>query len=519
MANESEKEREEAYRRLSGVLAPMDPFVAKHPELSYIEFDYYATHELTLFTIEPSLDFEALKSINDKILSALPYLKRIFAKPIIVLKDSDDVLPVETVHIINQATMLHLANHSENVENITRKGVTPRKLLTRIYEDDYSIYENIIFCNLVDEILHYVRHTMASLRDLVYANEVLEFNLLERVNHLNYFLTIGKLHTGYIRDFDKYYAIGKSLYVQLQSLLNALQSRLQRPVYQKNMIRNRRLPLKKTNIFLMQKDYHQVYRLYKWMEKRKLVASVEETPVSLEPLKKEYFNFVEMLVVFAIGNFNFEMAPNAKMNLENLKAEFHFKKWTATIETLGSALLLSVKKDQVYRIKLLPSLSFDKKEKETLLSDASSSEETLICTPFEEEGDDHSLFLSVENIESFRRIQQLLLRAMVYADTERKDCPFCLGDLQFHPKASLFECDTCRTQIKQAVCPETGKPYFYTEIAGRKKSVVLPADYSKNDEWLYKRKVESLLYFRNITKITAEGEVVCPQCGHVHKLH
>jgi hypothetical protein len=31
-------------------------------------------------------------------------------------------LPVETVHIINQASLHHLQNHAENVEDITEKG-------------------------------------------------------------------------------------------------------------------------------------------------------------------------------------------------------------------------------------------------------------------------------------------------------------------------------------------------------------------------------------------------------------
>lgn len=415
MANESEKEREEAYRRLSGVLAPMDPFVAKHPELSYIEFDYYATHELTLFTIEPSLDFEALKSINDKILSALPYLKRIFAKPIIVLKDSDDVLPVETVHIINQATMLHLANHSENVENITRKGVTPRKLLTRIYEDDYSIYENIIFCNLVDEILHYVRHTMASLRDLVYANEVLEFNLLERVNHLNYFLTIGKLHTGYIRDFDQYYSLSEALYSQLRGFENIIEARLSRPVYQKNKIRNKRLPLKKTNIFLMQKDYHQVYVLYKKLWEKKIISLDEEPAIDVEKLRKNYFDFVEMLSLFAIAQFDFEADPSFKEDFRHLNSDFSFKHWKLNLQAFQEdGLLIALQKEKSYRLLLLPSLEGELTPAQETLEKEIGAEENIVCQSFEEEElYPKSCLISLENIESFRRIQQCVLRAMI----------------------------------------------------------------------------------------------------------
>ena len=147
------------YRRFSSLLEDIQTFVKKHQVISYIEFDYYVVHDMTLFSIEPDYDFEKLERTIQHIKKATPAIKRIFSKPIIILKDTDDVLPVENARIINQNTLLHLANHGQYVANITNKGVKPRKLLTRLYEDDYSIYENMIFCNLVDDILSLIKNS------------------------------------------------------------------------------------------------------------------------------------------------------------------------------------------------------------------------------------------------------------------------------------------------------------------------------------------------------------------------
>jgi uncharacterized Zn finger protein (UPF0148 family) len=518
MSDGEEQKRQEEYERLAGVIKPLEGFLRAHPQLSYIEFEYYTVHDLTLFTSEPDFDFASLQANCQKIIAALPAIKRIFGKPIINLKDIDDVLPVETVRVISQDTLTHLASHTQNVADLTSRGVKPRRLLTKIYEDDYGIYENVIFCNFIDEILRYVRQNMRSLRDLVYAGEVMDFNLLERVNHLNYFLSIGELHTGYIRDFDKYYSLAKSLYKELQLILSALTSRLKKPVYLNNRIRNKKLALRKTNIFLMQKDYHQVYVLYKAMLAKKPPETGEKKELDLKALQADYFFFVQMLAIFAIGHFNFETDPNQKMDLASLDVLFHFKGWGVRLQNEGGqALLLTVTAQKAYKILLVPSLDGEPRDS-AALQKAYGAEEAFICSPFEENYlTSPDLFISIENIESFRRIQQLLLTGMVYADTEKKECPFCQGKLSFDPKAGSYVCESCRTEIKEETCPETGQAYFVTGIKDLKRIRLRPEDYAQSDQWLYQRKAESALFFRNITRLDGTGQPLCPYCGKDHE--
>jgi hypothetical protein len=94
--------------------------------------------------------------------------------------------------------------HSELWSNIKDDKLIPRKLMSIRQEDDYAIYENIVFARTVDVILRFTSRNLAVLRDMLYANREMRFNLLERENHPLYFLALGKLHTGYLRDYDKY---------------------------------------------------------------------------------------------------------------------------------------------------------------------------------------------------------------------------------------------------------------------------------------------------------------------------
>ena len=73
------------------------------------------------------------------------------------------------------------------------------------------------------------------------------------------------------------------------------------------------------------------------------------------------------------------------------------------------------------------------------------------------------------------------------------------------------------TQIKSDVCPTTKKPYFYTDNAHLKKYAINKADYRHDEYWYYKKQVESMMYFRNITKIDPNGDIICPHCHEVHE--
>lgn len=494
-------------------------FIDKYKWLSYVELDYLIVHELTLFTVEPDFSFEALEEELNVILNVLPAIKRIFAQPCIHLKEQNVILPTESVRIINNNTIQHIASHSELWSDVKKNDIKPTKLLTKTYEDNYGIYENLVFCKTVDDVLSYARYNLRILKELIYTNQTIEINLLERVNHLNYFLALGKLHTGYSRNFDSYYGVSARCLNKLQFIVSSIVPRLKRPVYKNNKNRPAKIKLHKTNILSMHREYHQIYKLSKYLSAHNISLENEVTPADTAKLKTDYFYFCELLSLFAVTHFNFDFNKSRLINFARLNLTSKFKGWYLTLRkhTFGKHDILSlcIEKEKKYDIIIIPSIEKDNEKLLDKIKQNLQADEYLILSPYEEREED-SILISMTSIESFRRIQQIVLRGMVYADTARKDCPFCNNKLTVDSERStadrpVYKCVSCRTEIHTGYCPSSGKPFHFTKIAGLSNRL------TDGDDWLIERKKEAQMYFRNITKINGDMEIICPHCNKVHE--
>ncbi len=487
--------------------------------MNYVQFDYDVSHELTLFMIEPDFDFEGLERRADEILKVLPAIKRIFAQPFIHLKEHDIILPVESVRIVNNNTLTHIASHSELWTDVKKDEIKPEKLLSRTYEDNYGIYENMVFCNVVDSILAFTRANIRILREFIYTNQTIEINILERVNHLNYFLALGKLHIGYSRNFENYYAVSERCLNKLEFISSGIVSRLKLPVYKNNKNRPTGLKIHKTNILSMHKEYHQIYKFAKSFARHEVNNEKEITNKEIADLRKNYFIFCTALCIFAIGHFNFSCDEKKTFDLAKAKLNFAFKDWKLKLETLSADKLrlisLEVNKDKPYTVILIPTLDEDGDAVSKTVKNAVKADEYIVCSPNEERGKG-VVPIDISSMESFRRLQQIVLRAMIYSDIKREDCPFCNNGLTLLDDKStadrrVYGCASCRTEIHEERCPDTGEEYFYTKIAD-----FTPPTLDDDSPWLAERKAEGKMYFRNITDIDEDGNAVCPHCGKVH---
>ena len=447
--------------------------------ITYADFDALTQTDLNLFALREDIDIKELEAMLDRIISALPALRHIFAAPIIRLRDTGEILPVEAVRVVNNKTLSHISVHSELWEDVRDGQLIPRKLMSVRQEDDYALYENIIFARTVDAILRLTEANLAVLRDMLYANREMRFNLLERENHPSYFLALGKLHTGYLRDYDKYLLPIERCFEKLSSIERTLIPRLSMPVYKKCKKSKTKLSLKRTNIFRSQKDYRKLYSLAKYL------SDIGETDLSEASRvdADEYARFCAMLCVFAAGHFNFRFDKYRTIDFTNINTSARFGDWILTVKAEDGGIMLAIKKEYEYKIFLALT---DGGERE--------ADEVVRVTP---DGID-SMRLSLYDIDSFRRIQQMLLRAMVYADDSHESCPFC-GKSMTQTEDS-YECGACRTVIRAHICPESGTGYYSTAI--------------KN--FVRKSRGEGLYHYRNITPISDEGAPLCPICGKEH---
>lgn len=506
--------------------APLLAYANECNHLRYSEFDRHTVHRVNLFAIRESFDFASLETTLDVILKALPAIKRIFAKPIIRLKDTGAILPVESVRLVNHATVVHASSHSELWDDITETGLKPRKLLTLRQEDHYAIYENILFAQAIDLIMRLVGRNIRLLKDMLYVNRNKQFNLLERENHPAYFLAIGKLHIGYLRDYEQYREPAERCLDKLLFIDRVIRTRLSSPVYKHCRGLGRKLTLKKTNIFRNHKDYRRIYNLLGYFSDARLDDG--QTDEGTDPCSG-YRPYCSMLALFAAGHFNFSFGEDQLLDFFHLNAQAVFSQWTLKLETVFcegiAALRFTFMKDVPYRIILLPAADLSNgRAMLDRFGEHYAADEYLLADPYEaspqsdrEEKNDR-VYLSLFDIESFRRIQQLLLRGMIGSDRQRTICPFCGRALVRidHEEGTVYECGGCRTQILHLTCPELGQNYTATSI--KHLTLVNERDSAslRTDRLLYGRYIEAQMHFRNITEIGEGAELICPCCHRRH---
>ncbi len=489
-------------------------FAEEHDGISYLQFDDCTTKKVTLFAVPEQERFLTMEALLDQIIEALPALKKIFSKPITRLRDVDRILPVESVQVITPQTMQHISRHTELWSDVTKTAPKPRKLMTLVHEEQYKIYENIAFARLIKGILAYVGQSIKLLRAVMYSCQTIQFNLLERTNHLMYFLAIGKLHVGYAHAKDSYLQMHSRCMEKLLFIEKTLRPRLKAPVYLACKKDNSTLTLKRTNIFRLQKDYRKVYLLLKlFTEQKALIGSTDPAQGAEE---KPYFDYVTMLSLFAAGHFNFSFPEEAALHFSDLQVTCSYRDWALTLERLEhggvEGLRFTVNKD----IRYSNTLIF---RPDTGLSDAAirafqehhPSDRFLFADP-SERTDADSVYLDIFDIDSFRRIQQLILRCMVYADQARDCCPFCGAELVgFH---GGYECAHCKTRIDTYTCQETQQSYHCITLKDYR--IPRPRSDERMSPIAERRHREAILFYRNITALSVNYKPICPHCGNVH---
>ena len=189
-----------------------------------------------------------------------------------------------------------------------------------------------------------------------------------------------------------------------------------------------------------------------------------------------------------------------------------------TTKTLASTevILFSFQKEREYTVCIIPwekgarPLAAMAEAKRMIPAD-----EYLFASPMAY-GEKDVLYLSAFDVDSFRRIQQMVLRGMIYSDTARRDCPFCKHALT-HAADCAFECAVCRAVIREESCPETGKHYVLSSIKQFDPTAERWGEHFEQRKFLHDRYTEARFHFRNITAVTQNGKLVCPHCGKLHE--
>lgn len=483
--------------------------------ISYKLFNEHLTNNLYLFDVPNDDFFFQIDTKLNQIIKVLPSIKKVLSKPIVYLKDKQEIVPVEAVKVINNKTLAHVAIHAELWSNITNEGIKPRKLMTIEKIENYAIYENIVVSRTINSILDFIKTTSLVLKDILYGCQDIHFNMLDRTHHKQYFLAIGKLHMEYASAHERHYSLYFSCIEKLLYIEKTLRAKLNAPVYKICNKNKSKIKLKKTNVFRSHKDYKQIYEIAKLFEDK---LETNDNQLNQEIKKEDYGMFINLLLIFAIGHFNFQFNETETFDFFNLNNNCNFKEWYLNIQNIeynniyGTTLTFS--KDKQYTICIIYNDVNELEEKNIKEFKNQIKANEYKFASYDKYGKKDILYLSIYDVDSFRRLQQLLLKGMIYCDQTHDVCPFCGNKMELNKEK--YECDICRGQIYEQTCPETNNKYYITSIKKYKSYIKNNNQQQEKRKFLHDRYSDAQLHFRNITPIAIDGSIICPECGKKH---
>lgn len=84
------------------------------------------------------------------------HLHAISKRPRIDLRYDETVTDVSRARRLTNKTYTHLASRSECWQRQTLQGIQPKRVLARFSEDEYAIYENVVYARLLDKLVLYL---------------------------------------------------------------------------------------------------------------------------------------------------------------------------------------------------------------------------------------------------------------------------------------------------------------------------------------------------------------------------
>ena len=291
------------------------------------------------------------------------YLSAVFYRPRIHLRTDSEIRPVDTVTRIGHESIKHLASHSEHWEARKANGLVPARLLARILEDDYAIYENIAAKCLVDKLLQYVVQKRNELKNISMQMPTEQSMMTVSQEQQNYFHAVKVLLKGYSNDDIQ--SVGSLLECQIKQAEHIISKLSEcRSTFLYRQLKHCSVivgELKPTNIFMMDKNYKYIYKLWQLFG----VSGKDADKIKSEEISAEYGLYCQVMLMFALRYFNFKRNLSQLMifaggklctgNYEFISRDWEVQISETPIAPLGSAgeitgIIIDILKKKNHRV-------------------------------------------------------------------------------------------------------------------------------------------------------------------------
>ncbi len=265
-------------------------------------FDRRNKNALHLCAFNKRFDSLLNHSNRDEILEYARHLPHIFNRPRLHLKQIEEVRPAAIVTRIGPESIRHLASHSEHWKGIKANGLVPERLLARILEDDYAIYENIAAKTLVDKLYAMEKAEYEDIIDVIMNSQLAESFLLGGAPQ-GFFEAMDFLLKGFEdKESSFVHQLQDEAKEKVQNIIDFLvqckSTRLYRELKREKVINGH---LKNTNIFMMDSYYKKVYHLWSILGRKEEMIGFKEE----KDLNREYFVYTELILLFSLRYMGF----------------------------------------------------------------------------------------------------------------------------------------------------------------------------------------------------------------------
>jgi hypothetical protein len=214
-----------------------------------------------------------------------------------------EAVPVARAKRVQASAIEYLSQHSELWARRNISGVVPAKVLARVSEDDYAIYENIVFARLLDGCARWLNGRISDVRKIADGqSKALEFEKGDERHRLLRERICALWGKDWFRDAEDTQATREPL-KRLEQMRSHVE-RLRRTGVYKRVPRSAKVPLalRPTNIFQYDKRYRELRPLWDAMAKANTRDQISESVryQTLTARQAAFLSYVLLLILHAL---------------------------------------------------------------------------------------------------------------------------------------------------------------------------------------------------------------------------
>lgn len=291
--------------------------------------------------LEKLVELSGLEIALQKLLDA-GHLQTIAQRPRLDMRYESEVLAVSKARNLAPDALTRLASHSEDWHRRTITGIVPSKLSALVSEDEYAIYENIVFARLIDRLGVLLGKRISDVSTLLgkhdEAKELSDAQQLDRRLRV----AICTLWGQSFADNPEVGSTARDTFAQLKKLLGKIRQLQKSDLYQA-IPESLRVPIALRNTNILQHDPHYQHLRPIWLLAHSDVSRELKTPLQKFNAARvkgdRYADYVELLVRHAL-------TESEMVDWDDAKRWAAVGPWTIQLNTLAGECLLELRDGQ-----------------------------------------------------------------------------------------------------------------------------------------------------------------------------